>query len=170
MLFKLIIMLALLGIAMCQESLYDFSVENSAGEMVPLSTYSSKKVVIVVNVASNCGYTYTNYHGLVELYERYKEHGLEILAFPSNQFGEQEPGSESEIRSFCDQQGVNFPVFKKAIVNGPNAIPLFKFLKQKAGQTEIQWNFTKFIVVNGKPIYRCERCGVLCYRYRTLTL
>ena len=99
MLFKFIIMLALLGIAMCQESLYDFSVENSAGEMVPLSTYSSKRVVIVVNVASNCGYTYTNYRGLVELYERYKEHGLEILAFPSNQFGEQEPGSESEIRS-----------------------------------------------------------------------
>jgi len=154
MLLRLCVLCILVVVALCQDSLYDFSVENSEGEMVPLSTYSSKRVIIVVNVASNCGYTYTNYRGLVELYERYKEHGLEILAFPSNQFGEQEPGSDSEIGYFAHQQGATFPVFKKVDVNGPNAIPLFKFLKQKAGQTEIQWNFNKFMVVNGKPVYR----------------
>ncbi len=90
----------------------------------------------------------------MELYNRYKEHGLEILAFPSNQFGEQEPGSDSQIQSFCSNMGVNFPVFGKVNVNGPNAIPLFKYLKQVAGKTEIQWNFTKFVVVDGKPVQR----------------
>jgi len=151
---KLCVFCILVAVSLCQDSLYDYSVENSEGEMVPLSTYASKRVIIVVNVASNCGYTYTNYRGLVEMYERYKDHGLEILAFPSNQFGEQEPGTDSEIGYFANQQGATFPVFKKVNVNGPSAIPLFKFLKQKAGQTEIQWNFTKFVVVNGKPIYR----------------
>ena len=122
--------------------------------MVALSKYSDKKVVIVVNVASFCGYTYTNYRGLMDLYDKYAEYGLEILAFPSNQFGEQEPKPNNEIQQFCNNYGVKFPVFGKVDVNGPSAIPLYKYLKRYAGKTEIQWNFNKFLVVNGKPVYR----------------
>jgi glutathione peroxidase len=140
--------------AVAQQSIFEFSVQDSEGEEIALSTYSDKKVIIIVNVASNCGYTYSNYRGLVDLYDKYKDKGLEILAFPSNQFGEQEPGTDAQIQEFCGNAGVNFPVFKKVNVNGPDAIPLFKYLKQKAGRSEIQWNFNKFVVVDGKPIYR----------------
>ncbi len=80
--------------ALAQSTIFEFNVEDAEGETVSLSKYSEKKVIIVVNVASNCGYTYTNYKGLVDLYAKYKQHGLEILAFPSNQFGEQEPGTD----------------------------------------------------------------------------
>ena len=114
-----------------QETLYGYSVQDAQGNTVSLEKYAASKVVIVVNVASFCGYTYTNYRGLMDLYERYHEHGLEILAFPSNQFGEQEPKSNAEIQDFCGSYGVTVPVLGKVDVNGPGAIPLFKFLKQR---------------------------------------
>jgi glutathione peroxidase len=140
--------------AIAQDDIFGFNVQDSNGNDVSLSKYKDKKAIIIVNVASFCGYTYSNYAGLIELYKQYKDYGLEILAFPSNQFGEQEPKPDSEIQQFCNNYGVTFPVFKKVNVNGPEAIPLYKYLKSKAGKTEIQWNFNKFMVVNGKPIYR----------------
>eukprot|EP00981_Chlorochromonas_danica_P014208 scaffold7560_cov149-Ochromonas_danica.AAC.3 len=107
-----------------------------------------------VNVASQCGYTYKNYNELIELYERYHKRGLEILAFPSNQFGEQEPGSNAQIQDFCRNYGVTFPVFAKIDVNGATAHPLYKYLKNSSDGADLPWNFVKYIVVNGRPVKR----------------
>ena len=96
-----VLLLAAAAVSNAQETVFGYSVSDANGNMVSMEKYSSKKVIIVVNVASFCGYTYTNYRGLMDLYERYKDHGLEILAFPSNQFGEQEPKSNTEIQDFC---------------------------------------------------------------------
>lgn len=114
-----------------------------------------------VNVASNCGYTYKNYNELIQLYDKYHSRGLEVLAFPSNQFGEQEPGSNEEIQTFCRNYGVTFPVFSKVLplppcphddadalllqidVNGPTAHPVYKFLKTSSDNSELPWNFVK---------------------------
>jgi glutathione peroxidase len=137
-----------------EDSIFNFNVENKNGEMISMREFADKKVIIVVNVASFCGYTYTNYKGLMELHSRYKDYGLEVIAFPSNQFGEQEPKSNNEIQQFCSNYGVQFPVMAKVDVNGPSAIPLYKYLKANAGKTEIQWNFNKFLVVDGKVVYR----------------
>jgi glutathione peroxidase len=117
------------------------------------------KVLLIVNVASRCGFT-PQYAGLQKLYERFRDRGLEILGFPCNQFGGQEPGSDAEIGQFCSlNYGVTFPVFSKIQVNGPEAIPLYQFLKKEApgllGTEAIKWNFTKFLVDrNGKIIDR----------------
>ncbi len=95
------------------QSMFDISVLNAQKEVVPLSIYSNASVVLVVNVASNCGFTYTNYNDLKALNTKYHERGLQILAFPSNEFGEQEPGTDHEIQTFASNLGVNFPVFAK---------------------------------------------------------
>jgi glutathione peroxidase len=114
---------------------------------------------LIVNVASQCGFT-PQYDGLEKLYKNYCERGLVILAFPSNQFGRQEPGTEAEIKQFCDTRyGVTFPLFAKVEVNGANTHPLYAFLKQAKrgllGTSRIKWNFTKFLVDrNGRPIKR----------------
>jgi glutathione peroxidase len=131
------------------ELIHQFSVKNSKKEQVSLEQYKGK-VLLVVNVASKCGFT-TQYEGLQKLYEKYQNQGLEILAFPCNQFGFQEPGTEDEITSFCSlNYGVKFPVFAKVEVNGDLAEPLFQFLKKNQKgilNTEaIKWNFTKFLV------------------------
>ena len=129
--------------------IYDFEVQTITGEKVGLDTYRNQ-VMLVVNTASKCGFT-PQYEGLEALHAKYKDRGLAVLGFPCNQFGGQEPGSESEIAEFCQlNYGVSFPMFAKIDVNGDDADPLFKHLKkaQKGilGSEKIKWNFTKFLV------------------------
>lgn len=131
------------------ENFFDYNVQDDKNANYQLSQHKGK-VVLVVNVASKCGFT-PQYKGLEELYEKFKSKGLVILGFPCNQFGAQEPGSNQEIQSFCSlNYGVTFPVLAKVDVNGDKADPLFKFLKEKApgilGSEVIKWNFTKFLV------------------------
>jgi len=139
-------------------SFYDFSAETLDGKPAPLADYRDK-VVLVVNTASKCGFT-KQYAGLEELYRHYRDRGLVILGFPCNQFGQQEPGDAEEIASFCSlTYDVDFPMMRKIDVNGPQAHPLYAWLKaQKKGVlgTEgIKWNFTKFLVDrNGKVVDR----------------
>ena len=128
---------------------YDFSAPLLDGAPQPLSDYRDK-VVLVVNVASKCGFT-PQYAGLEKLYETYKDRGLVVLGFPCNQFGEQEPGTEVEIAAFCDlNYNVTFPIFAKVRVNGRQSLPLYTWLKRKApgllGVQLVPWNFTKFLV------------------------
>lgn len=119
----------------------------------------SGKVLLIVNVASKCGFT-PQYRQLQALYEEFHAQGLEILAFPCNQFGRQEPGSDSEIENFCQlNYGVTFPVFQKIDVNGPETHAIFNYLKSSApgilGSEAIKWNFTKFLLNrDGLPIHR----------------
>src|SRR5437868_79400 len=109
-------------------SIYEFKATGIDGSTVELSAYRGK-VLLIVNVASKCGFT-PQYTGLESLYEKYKDQGLVVLGFPCNQFGSQEPGAESEIKSFCDlEYGVKFPLFSKIDVNGPNTHPLYGYLK-----------------------------------------
>lgn len=128
--------------------LYDISVRDGSGEAVSLRNYAGK-VLLIVNTASRCGFT-PQYKGLQELYDRYRDRGLEILAFPCNQFAAQEPGDMEEIKSFCSlNYGVTFPIFDKVDVNGEAEDPLFRHLKQAAPSLfgrSIKWNFTKFLV------------------------
>ncbi|CAL0312656.1 unnamed protein product [Lupinus luteus] len=130
-------------------SVYDFTVKDSKGDDVDLATYKGK-VLFIINVASKCGLTNSNYAQLNQLYHNYKDKGLEILAFPCNQFGEEEPGSNDQIVDFvCTRFKSEFPIFDKIEVNGDNSIPLYKFLKTaKWGifKDDIQWNFAKFLV------------------------
>jgi phospholipid-hydroperoxide glutathione peroxidase len=140
------------------ENIYDFTVKDIHGNDVPLETYRGH-VLIIVNVASECGLTDTNYKQLVELHEKYGESkGLRILAFPSNQFGGQEPGTPQQIIDFAKGYNVKFDLFEKIDVNGDNAHPLYKWLKSQQGGfiiDAIKWNFTKFIVnKEGKVVER----------------
>lgn len=123
--------------------------ETIDGQTSCLADYPAK-AYLIVNTASACGFT-PQYQGLEALWKTYKDKGLQVLGFPCNQFGGQEPGSEAEIASFCEQKyGVTFPLFKKIEVNGENAHPLFERLKEAApgllGTKAIKWNFTKFLV------------------------
>lgn len=139
-------------------SIYDFAVTTIEGQPLNLSTYKNK-VLLIVNTASQCGFT-PQYQGLQALYDKYASQGLEILGFPCNQFGQQEPGSASDIQSFCETRfGVKFPLFQKVDVNGKEAHPLFQYLTKAApglfGTETVKWNFTKFLVDrNGKVIER----------------
>ncbi|KAM5563786.1 putative glutathione peroxidase 5 [Rosa sericea] len=132
-----------------EKSIHEFTVKDSKGKDVDLSVYKGK-VLLVVNVASKCGFTDTNYTQLTELYSKYKDKGFEILAFPCNQFLKQEPGTSLDAIEFaCTRYKAEYPIFKKIRVNGPNAEPVFKFLKaSKPGfmGSRIKWNFTKFLV------------------------
>ena len=130
-------------------TLYDFTVDDIHGKPVNLDRYKGK-ALLVVNVASKCGFT-PQYKGLEALYRKYKDKGLEVLGFPCNQFGAQEPGSEEEIATFCETNyDVTFPMFRKVDVNGDSAAPVYKFLKSAKpgllGTEAIKWNFTKFLV------------------------
>ena len=130
-------------------TLYDFTVDDIQGKPVKLDRYKGK-VLLIVNTASKCGYT-PQYQGLEALYEKYQAKGLEVLCFPCNQFGAQEPGSAEEIVSFCDlNYGVKFPLFAKVDVNGDKAAPVYEYLKAAKpgilGSEAIKWNFTKFLV------------------------
>jgi glutathione peroxidase len=139
-------------------TIYDFSVQDIHGKTVKLDRFRDK-VMLVVNTASKCGYT-PQYKGLEALYEKFHGNGLEVLGFPCNQFGAQEPGTHEEIAQFCElNYGVTFPMFAKIDVNGDEAAPLYGFLKAEKpgllGSEAIKWNFTKFLVDrNGKVIKR----------------
>ncbi|XP_062030133.1 probable phospholipid hydroperoxide glutathione peroxidase [Rosa rugosa] len=131
------------------KSVHDFTVKDAKGNDVDLSSYKGK-ALLIVNVASQCGLTNSNYTELAQLYEKYKTQGLEILAFPCNQFGAQEPGSNDEIVEFaCTRFKAEYPIFDKVDVNGDKAAPLYKFLKSSKGGLfgdSIKWNFSKFLV------------------------
>ncbi|XP_040989405.1 probable glutathione peroxidase 2 [Juglans microcarpa x Juglans regia] len=140
------------------KSIYDFTVKDIRGNDVSLSEYNGK-ALLIINVASKCGLTQTNYKELNVLYEKYKSQGFEILAFPCNQFAGQEPGSNEEIQEVvCTMFKAEFPIFDKIEVNGKNAAPLYKFLKSQKGGIfgdGIKWNFTKFLVnKEGKVVER----------------
>ena len=139
------------------QTIYDIKATTLQGKEISLDQYRGK-ILVIVNTASRCGFT-GQYAGLEELYRKYREEGLEILGFPCNQFGNQEPGDAKEIEQGClVNYGVSFPMFEKIEVNGPNAHPLFGFLKKKLPGwfgNRIKWNFTKFLVGrDGKPLKR----------------
>lgn len=137
---------------------YEFSATTIDGRDQSLGAYRGK-VLLIVNTASECGFT-PQYGELQELYDQYKDRGFEVLGFPCNQFGKQEPGSAEQIKKFCEVRfGVTFPLFAKIDVNGTDVHPLFRYLKEKApgvlGSKDIKWNFTKFLVdVEGKALKR----------------
>ncbi len=138
--------------------IYDFSATLLDGTESSLSAFRGQ-VLLIVNTASRCGFT-PQYAGLEQLYREYRDQGFAVLAFPSNQFGRQEPGTAGEIAAFCRQNyGVTFPVFAKIDVNGPGAHPLYRFLKHErpgllgvVGASGIKWNFTKFLVGRGGQV------------------
>eukprot|EP00475_Leptophrys_vorax_P008418 TRINITY_DN1544_c0_g1_i1.p1 TRINITY_DN1544_c0_g1~~TRINITY_DN1544_c0_g1_i1.p1 ORF type:complete len:273 (-),score=34.10 TRINITY_DN1544_c0_g1_i1:178-888(-) len=141
------------------KTFHDFSVKDIDGKDVSLDKFKGK-VCLVVNVASACGLTDSNYKGLQELYEKYSSRGFEVLAFPSNQFGAQEPGSNDKIKEFaCSRYKATFPMFAKVDVNGPSAAPVYEFLRSQKGGgllgDSIKWNFGKFLVdKEGKVVER----------------
>jgi len=159
-----IILIILHGVLFAGEgmSIYDFKVQDIDSNMVSMSKYKGK-VLLIVNVASECGFT-PQYEGLEKLYEKYKDDGFMVLGFPCNQFREQEPKSNKEIKFFC--QGtyhVSFDMFGKIDVNGKSAHPLYKYLKEQQGgflSDDIKWNFTKFLV---------DREGKVVDRYAPIT-
>ena len=138
--------------------IYDFKVKDIHGKSVGLDRYRGK-VLLIVNTASQCGFT-PQYKGLEALYQKHHAKGLEVLGFPCNQFGGQEPGSEADIESFCELNfGVTFPLFAKVDVNGASAALLWQWLKKEKprllGSEAIKWNFTKFLVDrDGKVVER----------------
>jgi glutathione peroxidase len=137
--------------------LYEFSANTLAGEKLGLESYRGK-VVLVVNTASECGFT-PQYAGLEELHQAYGGKGLAVLGFPCNQFGAQEPGNAAEIGAFCSKNyGVSFRMFDKIEVNGAGAHPLYKWLKEAApgmlGSEAIKWNFTKFLVGRDGRVFK----------------
>ena len=169
--------------AYSQSSIYDFKALSNEGEMVDFASYQGK-VLVIVNTASKCGFT-PQYDGLEELYQRYKDKGLVVIAFPCDQFGHQEPGSDEQIAEFCRMNhGVTFPLMSKIEVNGENAHPIFQWLKSQAGfagfdlnhklgklmhkmlssqdpdyakNPDIKWNFTKFVISrDGTKVVRFE--------------
>ncbi|WP_087545715.1 glutathione peroxidase [Acinetobacter sp. WCHA29] len=139
-------------------SIYQFEAELLEGETKALADYKGK-VMLIVNTASKCGFT-PQFAGLEKLYEKYKAQGLEVLGFPCNQFGGQDPGTNKEIGAFCQRNyGVSFPMFAKVDVKGPEAHVIFRFLTREAkgilGSQNIKWNFTKFLVGrNGEVLGR----------------
>lgn len=137
------------ALAQSDAPIYDFSLKTLDGKPTTLADYRGK-VLLIVNVASQCGFT-PQYSGLETLYRKYHARGVEVLGFPCNQFGGQEPGTPAEIRDFCSTTyNVTFPLFAKIDVNGKNTDPLYQWLKAQAkgvlGTEAIKWNFTKFLV------------------------
>ncbi len=148
-LYMTILLTLTLNAGETMKNIYDFNVATITREAQSMEMYKDK-VLLIVNVASKCGYT-PQYEGLEKLYKTYKDQGFEILAFPCNQFGGQEPGAEKQILNFCRTNfDVTFPLFAKIDVNGKDTHPLYVYLKNKApgilGTKSIKWNFTKFLV------------------------
>jgi glutathione peroxidase len=143
-------------------TVYDFTAVLNDGRVKALSDYRGK-VLLIVNTASKCGFT-PQYKGLETIYKKYKDRGFEVLGFPCDQFGHQEPGTDEEIKGFCEVNfGVTFPLFRKIAVNGDGADPLYKYLKSQAPgflNEAIKWNFTKFLV---------DRQGKVVGRYASTT-
>ncbi|KAB8037916.1 redoxin domain-containing protein [Silvanigrella paludirubra] len=143
---------------MPNESIYDFEAKDINGNIKKLSEFKGT-ALLVVNTASKCGFT-PQFDGLEKLFKNYSNKGFQILGFPCNQFGSQEPGDENEIKNFCSlNYNVTFPMFAKVEVNGNNAHPLYKYLKKNSkgflGTEFIKWNFTKFLIgKNGEVLKR----------------
>ncbi|HCS40422.1 MAG TPA: glutathione peroxidase [Anaerolineaceae bacterium] len=137
-------------------TIYDFTVEDAQGKSVALSQYKNN-VMIIVNTASKCGFT-PQYKELQSLYEAWHDKGLEILAFPCNQFAGQESGTNEEIQEFCQMNfGLTFPVLSKINVNGKDSHPLYKYLRSQKGTrlgSQIKWNFTKFLIAKDGSIFK----------------
>ena len=159
---KKILLIATLFIATvltvsAQKNIYNFEMKNIKGETVKLSQYKGK-VVLIVNTASKCGLT-PQYEGLEALYQKYKDQGFVILGFPCNQFMGQEPGTAEDIEKFCSTKyNITFPLFDTIKVNGDDADPLYKYIKEtlpREGKNDVKWNFEKFLIdKNGKPVER----------------
>jgi glutathione peroxidase len=146
-----------------KKRIYDFEMQAITGFNKSMADFRGK-VLLIVNTASKCGFT-PQYDGLQKLYDKYRERGFVVLGFPSNQFMEQEPGNDSEIKHFCEVNfNITFPLFSKIDVKGPDAHPLYKYLTKNArgilGTKEIKWNFTKFLV---------DRNGGIVKRYAPAT-
>ena len=158
--FVLMMCMAATGMAAPARTVYSYTLESIDGQPVPLKTYQGK-VLMLVNVASKCGYT-PQYASLEKLYEKYKDRGLVIVGVPANNFAAQEPGTNAEIKKFCSNKyNVSFPMMAKVSVVGPDKPPLYSFLTDKTVNPsiggEIQWNFTKFLFDRtGKPVARFE--------------
>jgi glutathione peroxidase len=141
-------------------SVYEFTMNSIDGQPLPLSNFKGK-VLLIVNVASFCGFT-PQYEGLEAVYEKYKDQGFVIAGFPANNFGAQEPGTNEEIKTFCSRKyNVKFPIYSKISVKGEDKAPLYRFLTDTAANPktggEIKWNFTKFLIDrDGKVIARFE--------------
>ncbi len=157
-------------------SIYDYEVEKTDGSIISLKEYEGK-VVLIINSATGCGFT-PQYDELEDIYEEFSERGFVVLDFPCNQFGNQAPGTDEEIMDFCDSRyGIKFPIFHKIEVNGENAAPIFKYLKEQAkftnksfkmkmlggfsgtkkSESDIRWNFTKFLIDrSGNVVKRFE--------------
>ncbi len=157
---SLILALAASFAAAEPKSIYDFTMRSIDGQQVSLGSYKGK-VVLLVNVASRCGFT-PQYAGLEALYEKYKDRGLVIVGIPANNFAQQEPGTNEEIKKFCSSKyNVSFPMMSKVSVLGDDKTPLYQFLTSKSSDPQfggdIQWNFTKFLFDRaGKPVGRFE--------------
>jgi glutathione peroxidase len=159
---RLFVLLALLGTTLmaADKTVYDFTLNSIDGQPTALSTFKGK-VVLLVNVASRCGYT-PQYAGLEALYEKYKDRGFVIVGIPANNFGAQEPGTNEEIKTFCTAKyHVTFPMMAKVSVKGADITPLYAFLTDKSANPgtggEIGWNFTKFLVgPDGKVVARFD--------------
>jgi glutathione peroxidase len=159
---KLFVLLALLGTTLmaAEKTVFDFTLNSIEGQATPLGSFRGK-VVLLVNVASRCGFT-PQYAGLEALYEKYKDRGFVILGIPANNFGAQEPGSNQEIKTFCTSKyHVTFPMMAKVSVKGSDITPLYAFLTDKSASPktggEIGWNFTKFLIgPDGKVSARFE--------------
>ncbi len=152
-------LLIMAGSLFAASSIYTFTLNSIDGTSAPLANYKGK-VVLVVNVASQCGYT-PQYSALEATYEKYKDQGFVILGFPANNFGAQEPGTNEEIKTFCTRKySVTFPMYSKISVKGADQAPLYAYLTKDTGPGiagEIKWNFTKFLVDrNGNVIQRFE--------------
>jgi len=143
------------AMAFAANNIYDFTLNTIDGAPAPLSAFKGK-VVLLVNVASKCGYT-PQYAGLEKLYEKYKDKGFVIVGVPANNFGAQEPGTNEEIKTFCSRNyNVTFPMMSKVSVKGADKTPLYSYLTEKTGG-DIKWNFTKFLIdKNGNIVSRFE--------------
>jgi glutathione peroxidase len=152
-------LLIMAGTLLAASGIYSFTLNSIDGKPAPLADYKGK-VVLVVNVASQCGYT-PQYSALEATYEKYKDQGFVILGFPANNFGAQEPGTNEEIKTFCTRKySVTFPMYSKISVKGADQAPLYAYLTKETGPGltgDIQWNFTKFLIDrNGKVVKRFE--------------
>src|ERR1700751_5523530 len=157
--FLLALTLTIAGSLFATSSIYDFTLPSIDGKPIPLASFKGK-VVLMVNVASQCGYT-PQYNALEAIYEKYKDRGFVIVGFPANNFGAQEPGTNEEIKTFCSRKyNVTFPMYAKISVKGADQAPLYAYLTKETGKGiagEIQWNFTKFLVDrNGNVVQRFE--------------